>query len=163
MHTATRLFIVTAAAFLGGRHAANSATFSIPDSQLPSPLVLIAYGDIRFTVSSETNASNPIARQALIGKIAAERPAALFIDGDLPWHGVAPDYAVYREETAQWREQHLRIYPALGNHEFAACSEPACLDRWWGEFSELRGRRWYSVAVGSRVLAAVLDSDSSLL
>ena len=163
MHTATRLFMVTAAAFLGGMQAANSATFSIPDSQLPSPLVLVAYGDTRFTDSSETNASNPIARQALIAKIAAERPAAVFIDGDLPWHGVAPDYAVYREETAQWREQHLRIYPALGNHEFAACSEPACLDRWWSEFPELRGRRWYSVALGSDMLAVVLDSDASLM
>ena len=163
MYAATRLFIVTAAAFLGGMQAANSATFSVPDSQLPSPLVLIAYGDTRFTDSSETNASNPIARQALIAKIAAERPAAVFIDGDLPWHGVAPDYAVYREETAQWREQHLRIYPALGNHEFAACSEPECLDRWWGEFSELRGRRWYSVALGSKVLAVALDSETSLL
>ena len=125
--------------------------------------MFIAYGDMRFTDPSETNASNPIARRALIAKIAAERPAAVFINGDLPWHGVAADYEVYREETAQWREQHLRIYPALGNHEFAACSEPACLDRWWSDFPELRGRRWYSVAVGSKVLAVALDSDASLL
>jgi hypothetical protein len=163
MHIATRITLVAAAAILGGMNAADSATFSVPDSQLPRPLVLIAYGDTRFTDASETNASNPTARQALIAKIAAERPAALFISGDLPWHGVAPDYAVYREETAQWREQHLRIYPALGNHEFAACAEPACLDRWWGEFPELRGRRWYSVAVGSKVLAVALDSDAALL
>jgi hypothetical protein len=163
MSTAIRLFIVTAAALLGGMQAANSATFSIADSQLPRPLVLIAYGDTRFTDSSETDASNPIARQALVAKIAAERPAAIFTSGDLPWHGVGPDYDVYREETAQWRELHLRIYPALGNHELAACSEPECLDRWWSAFPELRGRRWYSVALGSKVLALALDSDSSLL
>jgi hypothetical protein len=143
--------------------ASSAATFSVPDRELPRPLVLITYGDTRFTDSSETNASNPIARQALIAKISAERPAAVFINGDLPWHGVAPDYDVYREETAQWRERHLRIYPALGNHEFAACSEPECLDRWWSEFPELRDRRWYSVALGSKVLALALDSGVSLL
>ena len=160
MRTASIALLVSTIAFC---EASGAATISVPDSELPRPLVLIAYGDTRFTDSSETNASSPIARQALIAKIAAERPAALFINGDLPWHGVAPDYDVYREETAQWRELHLRIYPALGNHEFAACSEPACLDRWWSAFPELRGRRWYSVALGSKVLALSLDSDSSLL
>jgi acid phosphatase type 7 len=143
--------------------ASAAATFSVPDSQLPSPLVLIAYGDTRFTDASETVASNPLARQALIAKIADEGPAAVFIDGDLPWHGVSADYDVYREESRPWRERHLRIYPALGNHEFAACSEPACLERWWSEFPQLRGRRWYSVALGSKVLALALDSDASLL
>lgn len=160
MRTAYIALLVSA---IGSCAASVAATFSVPDSELPLPLVLIAYGDMRFTDSSETNASNPIARQALIAKIAAERPAAVFINGDLPWHGVAPDYEVYREETGQWRERHLRIYPALGNHEFAACSEPACLDRWWSEFPELRGLRWYSVALGSNVLAVALDSDASLL
>jgi hypothetical protein len=162
MRIATRMTLVASAALLGAVNTAESATFSVPDRELPRPLVLVAYGDTRFTDASETNASNPAARQALVAKIAAERPAALFINGDLPWHGVAADYAVYREETARWREQHLRIYPALGNHEFAACSEPVCLERWWGEFPELRGRRWYSVALGSEVLAVALDSDAPL-
>lgn len=160
MRAASIALLVSTIAFCA---ASSAATFSVPDSELPLPLVLIAYGDMRFTDSSETNASNPIARRALIARIAAERPAAVFINGDLPWHGVAPDYDVYHEETGQWREQHLRIYPALGNHELAACSEPACLDRWWSEFPELRGRRWYSVALGSKVLAVALDSDASLL
>jgi len=143
--------------------ASVAATFSIPDSELPIPLVLIAYGDMRFTDARETAATNPIARRALIAKIADEKPAAVFINGDLPWHGVAADYDAYREETRQWREQRLRIYPALGNHEFAACWEPECLARWWSEFPDLRGRRWYSVALGSKVLALALDSDASLL
>jgi len=143
--------------------ASVAATFSVPDSELPTPLVMIAYGDTRFTDAHETAATNPIARRALIAKIAEERPAAIFINGDLPWHGVAADYDAYREETRQWREQRLRIYPALGNHEFAACWEPECLKRWWGEFPELNGRRWYSVALGSKVLALALDSDASLL
>ena len=112
MRTACLALLASAAAFC---KASGAATFSVPDADLPRPLVLVAYGDTRFTDASETHASNPAARRALIAKIAAERPAALFINGDLPWHGVAPDYAVYREETARWREQHLRIYPALGN------------------------------------------------
>jgi len=140
-----------------------AATFSVPDAELPDPLVLIAYGDMRFTGPSETGASNPTARRELIAKIAAEQPAAIFINGDLPWHGVPEDYEVFREESRPWRRQHMRIYPALGNHEFAGCSEPACLEHWWTAFPELRGRRWYSVAVGSKVLGVALDSDASLL
>jgi Calcineurin-like phosphoesterase len=143
--------------------ACAAATFSVPDGSLPDPLVLVTYGDMRFTTPAETDATNPGVRQALVAKIAAENPAAIFLNGDIPWHGVAPDYAVFRDETRVWRERHLRVYPALGNHEFSACLESACLDHWWDAFPELRGRRWYSVAVGSKVLGLALDSDASLL
>ncbi len=160
---AALLTVFSAALFLAGSPNADPATFSVPDAALPNPLILIAYGDMRFTDPSETRATDPQARQALIAKIAAEQPAAVFINGDLPWHGVAPDYGVFHEETREWRERRLRIYPALGNHEFAGCSEAACLDRWWTTFPELRGRRWYSVALGLRVLGIALDSDVSLL
>src|ERR1700727_1018365 len=111
----------------------------------------------------ETHATNPGARQALVAKIAAENPAAVFISGDIPWHGVDLDYAAYRSETRPWRQRQLRIYPALGNHEFSACLESACLERWWKTFPQLRGRRWYSVAVGTRVVGIELDTDTSLL
>jgi hypothetical protein len=57
----------------------------------------------------------------------------------------------------------LRVYPALGNHELSACPELICLDRWWHAFPELRGRRWYSVGIGSKVIGIALDSDASLL
>ena len=140
-----------------------AATFSVPDSALPDPLVFIAYGDTRFTNPSETAASSPGVRQAMIAKIAGENPAAIFINGDLPWHGIVDDYAVYRSETRAWRAAHLRVYPALGNHEFSACIESSCLDRWWETFPELRGRRWYSVAIGAKVVGMALDSDASLL
>jgi hypothetical protein len=143
--------------------ARAATTFSVPDSDLPDPLVFIAYGDTRFTSVSETAASSPAVRQALIAKIAAENPAAIFINGDLPWHGIAADYDVYRAETRAWRDAHLRVYPALGNHEFSACYESSCLDRWWDTFPELRGRRWYSVAIGAKVVGVALDSDASLL
>ncbi len=138
-------------------------TFSVPQMDLPDPLVLIAYGDMRFTSTSETEASSPNARQALVARIAAENPAAIFINGDVPWHGVDADYEVYRSETRRWRARHLRVYPALGNHEFSACQESICLERWWGTFTQLRGRRWYSVAIGDKVVGIALDSDASLL
>jgi hypothetical protein len=143
--------------------AGAAATFQIPDSALRTPLVLVAYGDTRFTAVTETAASSPTARRALVAKIAAENPAAIFINGDLPFHGIAADYDVYRAETQAWRDKHLRVYAALGNHELSACLEPSCLDRWWGAFPDLRGLRWYSVAVGSRLLGITLDSDTSLL
>jgi acid phosphatase type 7 len=143
--------------------APGAATFSVPESALPQPLVIIAYGDMRFTGPAETSATDPEARQALVARVAAEQPAALFVNGDVPWHGVSADYAEYHMETNRWRELHLRVYPALGNHEFAACAQAACLERWWSEFPELRGHRWYSVALGQRVLAVALDSTASLL
>jgi acid phosphatase type 7 len=140
-----------------------ATTFSVPQMGLPDPLLLIAYGDMRFTSSSESGASSPPARQALVARIAAENPAAIFISGDVPWHGVDADYKVYRSETRRWRRQHLRVYPALGNHEFAACEASICLERWWDTFTPLRGRRWYSVAIGDKIVAIALDSDASLL
>jgi acid phosphatase type 7 len=142
-------------------HAAT--TFSVSARGLPDPLVFIAYGDMRFTQTGETQASAPAVRQALVARIAAENPAAIFINGDVPWHGIAADYEIFRDETRAWREKRLRVYPALGNHEFSGCLEFACLDRWWATFPELRERRWYSVAIGARVVAIALDSDTSLL
>jgi hypothetical protein len=141
----------------------STATFTVPGGNLPDPLVLVAYGDMRFTETTETGATNPGARQALVAKIADENPAAIFINGDIPWHGVATDYARFRHETRRWRERRLRVYPALGNHEFSACLESACLERWWSAFPELRGRRWYSVAIGSKVVSIELDTDMSLM
>jgi hypothetical protein len=143
--------------------AAAGPTFSVADASLPAPLVMIAYGDTRFTDPHETEATSPAARQALVAQVAAERPAALFLNGDIPWHGKAADYAEYAVETRPWRDAALRVYPALGNHEFSGCSEAQCLELWWAAFPQLSGRRWYSVGLGSRVLAIALDTDASLL
>ncbi|HEV7356709.1 MAG TPA: hypothetical protein VGN99_01855, partial [Steroidobacteraceae bacterium] len=70
----------------------SAATFTVPDLGQPEPLVLIACGDTRFTDASETTASSPSVRRALVAKIAAENPTAIFINGDLPYHGIAADY-----------------------------------------------------------------------
>jgi hypothetical protein len=136
----------------------------VPDSALRTPPIFIVYGDMRFTDTVETQASSPGPRQALVAKIASERPDAVFLTGDVPWHGgTADDYRVYHDETAAWREQALRIYPALGNHEFQQCAEQVCLQNWWQAFPQLRGRRWYAVALGTRIRVLALDSDASLL
>jgi 3',5'-cyclic AMP phosphodiesterase CpdA len=119
---------------------------------------------MRFTDPSETSAAAPAARQALVAKIASEHPDALFLTGDIPWHGGdTNDYQVFKEESAPWRQQHLRVYPVLGNHEFSKCTEAVCLENWWQAFPEFRGRRWYAVAVGTKLLALALDSNASLL
>jgi acid phosphatase type 7 len=143
---------------------AEPVLFTIPDGALPRPLTFIAYGDMRFTAPTETNASRPAVRRALIARIAADKPAALFLSGDLPWHGgTLADYAVYRDETRAWRDAGVRVYPALGNHEFAWCAEAQCLENWWSTFPGLRGHRWYAVALGSQIRAIALDTDTSLL
>lgn len=147
-----------------GREDAARATYAIDDAQLPATPAFIVYGDMRFTAASETDASWPAVRQALVAQIAREQPAAVFLTGDVPWHGgTVADYDVFRTETTAWRTGQLRVYPALGNHEFAGCAEAQCLENWWSAFPDLRGRRWYSVALGRRIRAYALDSEASLL
>ena len=75
---------------------------------------------------------------------------------------VANDYAVFQTETKVWRDLHLRVFPALGNHEFIGDPRND-LENWWNAFPEMRNRRWYSAQLGSRVYLLALDSDTSLL
>jgi hypothetical protein len=143
---------------------ASPATFSIPQSELHEPLTLVAYGDMRFTDPSNTTATNPVARRALIDRIAAEHPDALFLNGDVPYIGGNPaDYAQFHLESSPWRDAGLRVYPALGNHEFKQCAEQVCLENWWAEFPQLQRRRWYSVQLGDRLRAIALDTDAPLV
>lgn len=136
-------------------------TFVVPDNQIPKDWTLIAYGDTRFTDPSNHEVTNPEARRALVAKIASEHPDALLISGDLPYSGDnASDYAVFHAETAAWRNEKLRVYPALGNHELHG-DEKKQPTNWWTTFPELRGRRWYSVAFGNAYLIC-LDSDLPL-
>jgi hypothetical protein len=94
-----------------------------------------------------------------------EKPDVVLLSGDVPWHGnQGGDYDEYRLETRIWRDAHLNIYPALGNHELTGKNDmQLCLDNWWKAFPELQGRRWYSVQLGSSVYVLNLDSNSSLL
>jgi acid phosphatase type 7 len=144
--------------------AAEPLTFSIPDSDLSHPPTFVVYGDMRFTDPAETTAAAPAPRRALVEKVAAEHPDALFLTGDIPWHGGnADDYREFQAETASWTGQHLRVYPVLGNHELSGCEPTHCLQNWWQAFPQLEGHRWYAVELGSRIRVLALDSNSSLL
>jgi hypothetical protein len=140
----------------------QGATFSVPDARLPEALSIIVYGDMRFTDPANTKVANPQARRFLVDKVAAEHPDALVLTGDVPYAGgKAADYDEFRSETAAWRSENLRVYPALGNHELVGLPEQ-CLNNWWAAFPQLNGRRWYSVQLGSRVYLIDLDSNSDL-
>jgi acid phosphatase type 7 len=142
----------------------SAPTFAINDQDLHSPLTLVAYGDMRFTDPKNVTATNPTARRALVQRVAEEKPDAILLNGDVPWHGGnQKDYEVYRAETQIWRDANLRVFPALGNHEFAECEVPQCLANWWTAFPQFKGRRWYSTRLGSKTWIIALDSDDSLL
>jgi hypothetical protein len=130
-----------------------------------APLTFIAYGDTRFT--QRDDAANAVARRALVARVASEKPAAIFIGGDLVYEGSNPqDYEIYRTETAAWSQAKIPIFPALGNHEFRGCDKDLspCLENWWRSAvpSAVRSFRWYSVTLGPKILVLILDSDSSL-
>jgi hypothetical protein len=132
-------------------------------TQSTKPVTVIAYGDTRFTDPSNVTATHPRARGALIARIAEERPDAVVISGDVPWHGgVANDYAQYRIETATWRAAGIRVLPALGNHEFSQCKPQECVENWWAAFPELRGQRWYASDIGDHTRVLTLDTMSAL-
>ena len=161
------LFLAPTLALCSPPPTVDGPDFSVLDSALSSPPVVIAYGDTRFTDPSEKGATNPKVRDWLVDQIAKEKPDALLISGDLPWHGAKEqDYDAYRKETTIWRDEHLRIYPALGNHELYShnliTNTAEGLKNWWAAFPELQGKRWYSVQIGSKMYALNLDTNSSL-
>jgi hypothetical protein len=138
--------------------------FTTPEADLHHPTTIIAYGDMRFTDPANVTVTDPLARRALVARIAEEKPDAVLLNGDVPYSGSnLNDYAVFHTESEVWRTGHLRVYPALGNHEFARCPVPQCLENWWGAFPELRDRRWYSAQLGDTIYVVALDSDTSLL
>jgi 3',5'-cyclic AMP phosphodiesterase CpdA len=141
--------------------SSSGPTFTVSPKDVPAHWSLIAYGDMRFTDPTNESVTNPFARRALVAKIAAEHPDALMLSGDVPYDGSnANDYAVFQTETAAWQEEHLRVYPALGNHELHN-DEIRSPKNWWGAFPELKGRRWYSVEFANSYLIA-LDTNLSL-
>jgi hypothetical protein len=139
--------------------------FEVPAADNGGPLTFVVYGDTRFT--QRNGVANAVARRSLVDQIAHENPLAVFIGGDLVYQGSdAGDYETYKSETVQWTNQKIAVFPALGNHEFRGCEhdpEP-CLENWWNALAPLalRPYRWYSVSLGSTLLALVLDSDLAL-
>jgi hypothetical protein len=158
------LLALAASPRLAAQQPDSAPTFRVPASALSQHVTVIAYGDQRFhdATDPKLNIADPRMREALVRKIAEEHPDAVQMSGDVPYRGSdANDYAVYRGETAPWRDAHLRIYPALGNHELAGGAEQG-VQNWWSAFPELKGRRWYSVLLGDRISLIELDSNSDL-
>jgi hypothetical protein len=124
--------------------------------------MFVAYGDMRFTDPAETQATNPKVRKWLVEKIASEHPQAIVVSGDVPYvGGRAADYAQYHAETEPWRAANIPVYPAIGNHEMRGDPQK-CLENWWTEFPQLRGKRWYTSEIGDRIVVISLDTSSPL-
>ncbi|MBV9264935.1 MAG: hypothetical protein JO061_02085 [Acidobacteriaceae bacterium] len=149
---------------LSGLLSQPGPTFTISDSEIAADPVFIACGDMRFTDPKNTTATFPRVRRYLVSQVAAEKPLAILLNGDVPLAGDnTNDYVVYHDETKPWRDAHLHVFPALGNHEFHGNNPQQDLENWWNAFPEMRNRRWYSAQIGKRVYSISLDSDTSLL
>lgn len=135
-------------------------TFDVSEIKAGDDLKIVAYGDMRFTDPKNTSDTNPRVRKWLVDRIAQEKPDALFVSGDLPFHGSTnADWNRYRLETAPWTQARLRVYPTIGNHELVP-SEPQGLANYFEEFPWLQGRRYYSVKLGCVYLIS-LDSNAA--
>jgi acid phosphatase type 7 len=134
-------------------------TFVVPD--VAKSIKIVAYGDVRFTDPEDNIHTNVTARRAIVAKVADEKPDALLFSGDMPYRGGSDDdWKVVDQEIKPIWDAKVRIYPALGNHEFMG-DESRSLANWWKRFPELEGKRWYSVLFGNCYFI-VLDSDSKL-
>lgn len=118
----------------------------------------IAYGDTRFTDPANTEAANPEVRRELVKAIAAAHPDFVTFGGDITYNGSDPnDWKVYDQETALWRQKHIRVFPALGNHDLHGDLRLS-LANFFERYPELDHSRYYSVQTGN-VLMLTLDSS----
>jgi hypothetical protein len=142
-----------------GQSAASSdATKAVAlEAKIPSTFTFVAYGDTRFHDPTDTTASNPAARHALVAAIDRERPAFVSIGGDIVYVGDSPDWNVWDSETAMWRDHKIAVYPALGNHDVKGDLQKA-LGNYFARFGELQGSRFYSVRTENTFML-VLDSN----
>lgn len=117
----------------------------------------IAYGDTRFTDPANSKASNAEARRELVKAIARANPDFVTFGGDITYNGNDPDdWKVYDSETAIWREKHIRVYPALGNHDLHGDLKVS-LANYFQRYPELNHSLYYSVSTGN-LLMLTLDS-----
>ena len=126
--------------------------------QVSTPFRCVIYGDSRFHNPQDTEAANPVARQALVQAIAQVNPAFISFGGDIVYNGYdKDDWKVWDRETAIWREKKIPVYPALGNHDLHG-SENIALANYFERFPDLRNSRYYSLRVAN-TLMLVLDSS----
>lgn len=127
------------------------------DLNVGSAFKFVAFGDTRFHDPRDTETANPAVRKAIVEAIDEVKPAFVSIGGDIVYNGEnMKDWEVWDSETASWRQDKLRIYPALGNHDLKG-NESTALRNYFARFPELKQSRFYSVHLGKTVML-VLDS-----
>jgi len=138
----------------------DGPTFTVTGITAGQSLKIVAYGDTRFTDVENDRDTSPKVRQYLVKLIAREKPDAVLMTGDLPFHGADPaDWQVYRDETAAWTSEHLHVYPALGNHDVLGGWE-AGVNNFDATFPELKGYLYYSVQIGNAYVIALDCTES---
>lgn len=156
LHSRKNLAFVFALLLAGVSLAAQTQPADIQLSQ-SNRTHFIAYGDTRFTDPANTNAANPEARRDLVQAIANAHPDFVTFGGDITYNGNdANDWKVYDRETAAWREQHIRVYPALGNHDLHG-DPKVSLANYFERYPEIAHSLYYSVRTGN-LLMLTLDS-----
>lgn len=127
-------------------------------SQAGTQFRFIVYGDTRFTDPANTKAASPPVRWALVQAIAEADPAFIAVGGDIAYNGDdANDWTVWDSETEIWRQRHIAVYPALGNHDLHG-DRTVALANYFQRFPALENNRYYSVRAANTLLL-VLDSS----
>ncbi len=144
-----------------GAEGGGAPTFTVTDLPLGRPLRIVVYGDMRFTDPSNTSDTQPGVRKWLAQRVAEEKPDILLLTGDMPFHGSDPaDWKVYEQETAAWKQERLRIYPTIGNHE--GLPDPLKgIANYFAAYPQLERHSYYSVQLGN-VYLITLDSSNFL-
>jgi len=128
--------------------------------QLKAPFRFVAFGDTRFTESTNPDVSNASIRRAIVNAVAKEKPAFITISGDIVYKGDhAGDWKVWDSETSAWRDEKIPVYPTLGNHDLHG-NEQTALANYFQRFPDLQQHRYYSVRFANCLMLA-LDSSIS--
>ncbi len=152
-----RFLVTSLLAIVGGSSMLRAQTPVELHPPLTTPFTFVAYGDSRFHDPKDFEPANPPMRQALVRAIAAVHPAFITFTGDIVYNGNDPnDWKVWDTETAPFRDNHIPVYPALGNHDLHG--EKDALVNYFERFPELKGNRFYSVRAAN-MLMLVLDSS----
>ncbi len=127
-------------------------------AQAGLPFRFIVYGDTRFTDPTNTKAASAPVRRALVQAIADANPSFISVGGDIAYNGDdANDWKVWDSETEIWRQRHIAVYPALGNHDLHG-DRTVALANYFQRFPALENNRYYSVRAAN-TLMLVLDSS----
>ena len=122
-----------------------------------APFTFVAYGDLREAPPSNTTATDPVRRKAIIDAIAEVHPAFVEVGGDLVARGDDPaDWQQWEKETAVIRDRGIPIFPAIGNHELYRDAAQG-LANYFKAFPFLKQNRFYSVRAANTI-TLVLDS-----